>query len=134
MYRRIDWKRDKNGVPAKVAAIEYDPNRTARIALLQYVDGEKRYILAPDGLKVGDKVENGPQADIKVGNFLPLADRPTGTLRPANRHRPARGVHGRFLPATQSQSRATSPPASAARASCHCTNRPDRAGKARCTH
>lgn len=80
MYRRIDFKRDKDGVPAKVAAIEYDPNRTARIALLHYADGEKRYILAPLGLKVGDVVESGPNADIKPGNALPLANIPVGTL------------------------------------------------------
>ncbi|NLY90282.1 MAG: 50S ribosomal protein L2 [Firmicutes bacterium] len=80
MYRRIDFKRDKFGIPAKVAAIEYDPNRTARIALLHYVDGEKRYIIAPDGLQVGDMVVSGPEADIKVGNALPLANIPTGTI------------------------------------------------------
>lgn len=80
MYRRIDFKRDKFGIPAKVAAIEYDPNRTARIALLHYVDGEKRYIIAPDGLQVGDTVVSGPEADIKVGNALPLANIPTGTV------------------------------------------------------
>lgn len=79
-YRRIDWKRDKDGVPAKVISIEYDPNRTARIALLHYQDGEKRYILAPDGLKVGDRVDSGPQADIKPANYLPLNAIPTGTM------------------------------------------------------
>lgn len=79
-YRIIDFKRDKDGIPAKVAAIEYDPNRTARIALLHYVDGEKRYILAPVGLNVGDIVESGPQADIKPGNALPLENIPVGTL------------------------------------------------------
>ena len=78
-YRIIDFKRNKLGVPAKVAAIEYDPNRSARIALLHYVDGEKRYILAPVGLKVGDSVEAGPEADIKPGNALPLKNIPTGT-------------------------------------------------------
>jgi large subunit ribosomal protein L2 len=78
-YRIIDFKRNKFGVPAKVAAIEYDPNRSARIALLHYVDGEKRYILAPVGLKVGDRVESGPEADIRVGNALPLKNIPTGT-------------------------------------------------------
>lgn len=80
MYRRIDFKRDKFGIPAKVAAIEYDPNRTARIALLFFTDGEKRYILAPQGLKVGDTVVSGPDADIKVGNALPLANIPVGTV------------------------------------------------------
>lgn len=80
MYRVIDFKRDKFGVPAKVASIEYDPNRTARIALLHYADGEKRYIIAPDGLSVGETVESGPQADIKTGNALPLANIPVGTV------------------------------------------------------
>ncbi|MGB3984558.1 MAG: 50S ribosomal protein L2 [Limnochordia bacterium] len=79
-YRIIDFKRDKDGVPAKVAAIEYDPNRTARIALLHYLDGEKRYIIAPAGLQVGQMVESGPDADIKVGNALPLANIPAGTV------------------------------------------------------
>jgi len=79
-YRIIDFKRDKDGVPAKVVAIEYDPNRSARIALLNYRDGEKRYILAPVGLKVGDIVESGPNADIKPGNALPLANIPVGTM------------------------------------------------------
>jgi large subunit ribosomal protein L2 len=78
-YRMIDFKRDKIGVPAKVAAIEYDPNRSARIALLHYVDGEKRYILAPLNLKVGDTVMAGPEADIKPGNTLPLSNIPLGT-------------------------------------------------------
>lgn len=80
LYRIIDFKRNKDGVPARVATIEYDPNRSARIALLNYFDGEKRYILAPDGLKVGDKVVSGADADIKVGNALPLANIPLGTL------------------------------------------------------
>src|SRR3984885_8658402 len=79
-YRIIDWRRDKIGIPANVATIEYDPNRTARIALLHYVDGEKRYILAPQGLHQGDRVENGPGADIKPGNALPLRSIPTGTV------------------------------------------------------
>ncbi len=79
LYRIIDWKRDKHGVPARVVAIEYDPNRTARIALLQYADGEKRYILAPNGLTVGATVVSGPDAEIRVGNSLPLANLPTGT-------------------------------------------------------
>src|SRR5216684_491622 len=78
-YRRIDFKREKHGVPAKVAAIEYDPNRTAYIALLHYVDGEKRYILAPSGLEVGTSITSGPDADILVGNALPLAKIPLGT-------------------------------------------------------
>ena len=78
-YRVIDFKRDKTGVPAKVAAIEYDPNRSARIALLHYRDGEKRYILAPLHLSVGDMVMSGPDADIKPGNALPLKNIPLGT-------------------------------------------------------
>jgi large subunit ribosomal protein L2 len=80
LYRRIDFKRTKDGVPAKVAAIEYDPNRSAYIALLHYADGEKRYILAPARLQVGAAVESGPGADIRVGNALPLASIPTGTV------------------------------------------------------
>jgi large subunit ribosomal protein L2 len=79
IYRVIDFKRDKIGVPAKVSEIEYDPNRTARIALLTYADGEKRYILAPLGIKVGDSLVSGPEADIKVGNALPLSSIPVGT-------------------------------------------------------
>jgi large subunit ribosomal protein L2 len=79
-YRIIDFKRNKDGVAAKVVAIEYDPNRTANIALLQYIDGEKTYIIAPLGLKVGDSVVSGPDADIKVGNTLPLENIPVGTL------------------------------------------------------
>ena len=92
-YRVIDFRRhDKDGVPAKVAHIEYDPNRTARIALLHYVDGEKRYILAPAGLKQGDKVENGPQSDIKPGNCLPLRNIPTGTFVHAVELKPGGGA------------------------------------------
>lgn len=79
-YRLIDFKRDKENVPAKVVAIEYDPNRTANIALLQYADGEKRYILAPNGLNVGDTVMSGENADIKVGNALKLKNIPVGTM------------------------------------------------------
>jgi len=79
-YRKIDFKRLKDGVPAKVAAIEYDPNRSAHIALLHYADGEKRYILAPARLGVGATVTSGPEADIQVGNCLPLARIPTGTI------------------------------------------------------
>src|SRR5215213_4663927 len=79
-YRIVDFRRTKDGVPAKVAAIEYDPNRTARLALLHYLDGEKRYILAPTRLKVGDLVESGEGADIKPGNALPLKNIPVGTI------------------------------------------------------
>ena len=80
LYRIIDFKRTKDGIPAKVATIEYDLNRSARIALLNYADGEKRYIIAPNGLKVGDQVMSGPEADIKPGNALPLKNIPVGTL------------------------------------------------------
>jgi len=79
-YRIIDFKRNKDNVPAKVATIEYDPNRSANIALLNYADGDKRYILAPEGLKVGDVIVSGTTADIKVGNALPLANIPLGTM------------------------------------------------------
>lgn len=79
-YRIIDFKRNKFGIPAKVFSVEYDPNRSARIALLHYVDGEKRYIIAPNGLKVGDRVMSGPEAEIRVGNALPLRSIPTGTV------------------------------------------------------
>ena len=79
-YRIIDFKRNKDNVPAKVATIEYDPNRSANIALLHYVDGEKRYIIAPKELQVGQVVVSGPEADIKIGNALPLANIPVGTL------------------------------------------------------
>ncbi len=78
--RIIDFKRDKTGVPGKVAAIEYDPGRTGRIALIHYVDGEKRYILAPQGLAVGDTISSGPEAELKTGNALPLTNIPTGML------------------------------------------------------
>src|SRR5919197_2742834 len=78
-YRRIDFKRDKFGIPARVASIEYDPNRTARIALLHYSDGEKRYILAPKALSVGDTVVSGPGTDIRIGNAMPLFEIPLGT-------------------------------------------------------
>jgi large subunit ribosomal protein L2 len=97
-YRIIDFKRNKDLVPAKVAAIEYDPNRTCRIALLHYLDGEKRYILAPNGLKVGDQVVSGPKADIKVGNALPMRFIPTGStvhnveLRPGGGGKMARSA------------------------------------------
>ncbi|HWH02523.1 MAG TPA: 50S ribosomal protein L2 [Gemmatimonadales bacterium] len=78
-YRRIDFRRDKVGVPARVAAVEYDPNRNARIALLHYVDGEKRYILHPKGMNVGDTVVSGPGSDIRIGNAMPLFEIPLGT-------------------------------------------------------
>ena len=90
-YRVIDFKRRKDGVPARVAAIEYDPNRSARIALLHYADGAKAYILAPAGLRVGARVDSGPAADIRPGNALPLANIPTGTLVHNVELKPGRG-------------------------------------------
>ena len=90
-YRIIDFKRDKNGIPAKVAAIEYDPNRSARIALLNYADGEKRYIIAPVGLEVGRTVSSGIEADILVGNALPLKNIPAGTVVHNIELRPGKG-------------------------------------------
>lgn len=90
-YRIIDFKRNKDGIPGKVATIEYDPNRTANIALIHYLDGEKRYILAPHGLKVGDMIESGPDADIKVGNALPLKNIPVGTVIHNIELKPGRG-------------------------------------------
>ena len=77
-YRLVDFRRNKDGVPARVASIEYDPNRSARIALLNYFDGERRYILAPDGLRVGDVLQSGPDAEIRAGNCLPLRNIPLG--------------------------------------------------------
>ena len=91
-YRVVDFRRAKDGVPAKVAHIEYDPNRSARIALLHYVDGEKRYILAPQGLKVGDRLLSGTGADIRPGNALPLANIPVGTVVHAVELRPGGGA------------------------------------------
>ncbi len=91
-YRIIDFKRNKDGIPATVASIQYDPNRSANIALLHYADGEKRYILAPIGLNVGDKVLNGPTADIKAGNCLALADIPVGTVIHAIEMQPGKGA------------------------------------------
>ena len=80
MYRVIDFKRDKDGIPARVASVEYDPNRSANIALLHYVDGEKRYILAPNKLQEGDRIISGPGAEIRVGNAVPLREMPLGTF------------------------------------------------------
>jgi large subunit ribosomal protein L2 len=91
LYRKVDFKRRRDGIPAKVAAIEYDPNRTAYIALLHYVDGVKAYILAPARLQVGATVMSGPQAEISVGNCLPLANMPTGTLVHNVELQPGRG-------------------------------------------
>ena len=91
-YRIIDFKRNKDGIPATVKSIQYDPNRSAHIALLAYADGEKRYILAPVGLNVGDKVISGPTADIKAGNALALADIPVGTVVHAIELQPGRGA------------------------------------------
>jgi large subunit ribosomal protein L2 len=91
-YRVVDFRRVKDGIAAKVAHIEYDPNRSARIALLHYVDGEKRYILAPQGLKVGDRLMSGTSADIRPGNALPLANIPVGTVVHAVELRPGGGA------------------------------------------
>src|SRR5450755_4009682 len=91
LYRKIDFKRRKDGVPARVAEIEYDPNRSAYIALLHYADGEKRYILAPQRLRVGATVESGTGADIRVGNCLPLANMPAGTVMHNVELTPGRG-------------------------------------------
>src|SRR5580692_8089960 len=102
-YRVIDFKRDKTGIPAKVAAIEYDPNRTARIALLNYADGEKRYIIAPEGLAVGATVSSGPEADILVGNALPLKNIPAGTIVHNIELRPGKGAQMARSAGTQAQ-------------------------------
>ncbi|OLC54632.1 MAG: 50S ribosomal protein L2 [Chloroflexi bacterium 13_1_40CM_4_68_4] len=91
-YRVIDFKRDKDGVPARVATLEYDPNRSARIALLSYRDGEKRYILAPDGIKVGDTLLSGPEAEPRAGNCLPLENIPVGTQIHGVELEPGRGA------------------------------------------
>jgi large subunit ribosomal protein L2 len=91
-YRMVDFRRNKDGVPAKVAQIEYDPNRSARIALLHYADGEKRYILAPQGLSAGDRIMSGPGSDIRAGNALPLANIPVGTVVHAVELRPGQGA------------------------------------------
>ena len=91
MYRRVDFRRDKFGIPGKVAAIEYDPNRSARLALIHYGDGEKRYILHPRGLAIGDTVNAGPGADIRLGNAVPLAEVPLGTTVHNVELKPGRG-------------------------------------------
>ncbi|MFM8999649.1 MAG: 50S ribosomal protein L2 [Actinomycetota bacterium] len=91
-FREIDFRRNKDGVPAKVAHIEYDPNRSARIALLHYADGEKRYILAPNGIAVGDRIESGEGADIRPGNSLPLRNIPVGTVIHAVELKPGAGA------------------------------------------
>ncbi|GLO64334.1 MULTISPECIES: 50S ribosomal protein L2 [Oceanobacillus] len=90
-YRIIDFKRDKDGIPGRVATIEYDPNRSANIALIHYADGEKRYIIAPKGLKVGQEIESGEKADIKLGNALPLANIPVGSVIHNIELKPGRG-------------------------------------------
>jgi len=102
-YRAIDFKRDKNDIPATVAAIEYDPNRSARVALLNYADGEKRYILAPDGLVVGRKVVSGAEADILVGNALPLKNVPAGTYVHNIELKPGKGGQMARAAGTQAQ-------------------------------
>ena len=91
-YRKIDFKRDKLGIPGKVAYIEYDPNRSANIALIHYVDGEKRYILHPRGLEVGDTVMSGPNAEVRIGNALPLSRIPLGTVVHAIEMKPLKGA------------------------------------------
>jgi large subunit ribosomal protein L2 len=91
-FRKIDFRRNKVGVPARVAAIEYDPNRSANIALLHYVDGEKAYILAPNGLKVGERVQSGADSDISPGNAMPLANIPLGTQLHAIEMKPGKGA------------------------------------------
>jgi large subunit ribosomal protein L2 len=91
-YRIIDFKRDKSGIPAKVESIQYDPNRSARIALLVYADGERRYILAPDGLKAGESLMSGPEAEIRTGNALPLNRIPLGTMVHAIEVKPGKGA------------------------------------------
>jgi large subunit ribosomal protein L2 len=101
--RLIDFKRNRDGIPAKVAALEYDPNRSSNIALLHYVDGDKRYILAPNGLKVGDKVESGPEADIKPGNALQLRHIPVGTFVHAIEMKPGAGAQLARGAGTQAQ-------------------------------
>ena len=91
-FRRIDFRRDKPGVPAQVASIEYDPNRSARIALLHYLDGEKRYILAPDQVRVGDRLQSGPGSELRPGNALPLENIPVGTAVHAIELKPGKGA------------------------------------------
>ncbi len=102
-YRVIDFKREKTGVPAVVATIEYDPNRSARIALLNYKDGEKRYILQPEGLKVGMTISSGPMADILIGNALPLKNIPAGTIVHNIELRPGKGAQMARSAGTQAQ-------------------------------
>jgi large subunit ribosomal protein L2 len=102
-YRAVDFKRDKQGIPAVVAAIEYDPNRSARLALLHYKDGEKRYIIQPNGLKVGMTVSSGPAADILVGNALPLKNMPAGTVVHNIELRPGKGAQMARSAGTQAQ-------------------------------
>src|SRR6201986_1988327 len=102
-YRSIDFRREKLGIPAKVAAIEYDPNRSARIALLHYADGEKRYIIAPQGLAVGATVSSGPEADILIGNALPLKNIPAGTVVHNIELRPGKGAQMARSAGTQAQ-------------------------------
>jgi large subunit ribosomal protein L2 len=91
-FRKIDFRREKTGIPAVVATVEYDPNRSANIALLHYVDGEKRYILAPNGLSVGDRLSSGPEAEIRPGNALPMANIPLGTILHNVELKPGKGA------------------------------------------
>ncbi|MBN1868251.1 50S ribosomal protein L2 [Candidatus Sumerlaeota bacterium] len=127
-YRLIDFKRDKDGIAARVASIEYDPNRTANIALLHYADGEKRYIVAPIGLKVGDTVESGPQADVKVGNAMALRMVPLGTmvhcveLRPRGGAKIAKsaGVGAQVIAKDEKYAHLRMPSSEVRRVSCEC--------------
>ena len=91
-YRKVDFRREKFGVPARIAAIEYDPNRSANIALLHYRDGEKRYIISPAGLRVGDEVMSGPEAEIRTGNTMPLSRIPLGTVVHGVELKPGKGA------------------------------------------
>ena len=102
-FREIDFKRDKHGIPAKVATIEYDPNRSARIALLHYVDGEKRYIIAPLGIQVGQTLTSGPTADILIGNSLPIKNIPAGTVVHNIELKPGKGAQMARSAGTQAQ-------------------------------
>ena len=128
MLRVVDFHREKAGIPARVATIEYDPNRSARIALLHYRDGEKRYILAPQGLRIGDLVESGPQVDIRVGNALPLTAIPTGTVIHNIELQPGRGAQmvrsaggaARLMAKEGEHALVRLPSGEVRRLSCHC--------------
>ncbi len=125
-YRRIDFRRDKFAIPARVAAVEYDPNRTARIALLHFADGEKRYILAPKGLNVGDNVVSGPGSDIRVGNAMPLFEIPLGTAVHNVELKIGRG--GQLCRGAASVSRRSAKSATPSTSCCRSARRGSRAG------